>query len=135
MTPREGEGEAVAETLGAETMTDWVPAVEPLEHTTITVYVPGLTPAHAADWSETVPERETCRPWAKFACLLLSSEAVPQLPLTLVHALVVTETVDPVVLTEIPETATAGPAARVNGSAEAAATVRPERRKSDELRM
>jgi hypothetical protein len=116
-------------------MTDWVPAVEPLEHTTMTVYVPGLTPDQAADCSAAVPDRETWRPWAKFAWRLLSSEAVPQLPLTLVQALVVTETVDPVVLTEIPETAAAGPAARVKGRAEAAATVRPERRKSDELRM
>ncbi|GHH14054.1 hypothetical protein GCM10018780_54260 [Streptomyces lanatus] len=59
---------------------------------------------------------------------------MPQLPLTFVQVLVVTETVDPVVLTEIPDTAAAGPAATKRGS-EAAATVRPERRKSDELRM
>ncbi|GGX54937.1 hypothetical protein GCM10010321_85230 [Streptomyces chartreusis] len=65
----------------------------------------------------------------------MSSEAVPQLPFTFVHELVVTETVDPVVLTEIPETAWACAAATNRGSAEAAATVRPERRKSDELRM
>ncbi|GAA4005123.1 hypothetical protein GCM10022232_50770 [Streptomyces plumbiresistens] len=54
---------------------------------------------------------------------------MPQLPLTWVQALVVTETVEPVVLTEIPETAAAGVAVRASGSA-AAATVRPERRSS-----
>lgn len=51
---------------------------------------------------------------------------MPQLPLTWVQALVVTETVDPVVLTEMPETATAGVAA----SAATAAAIGPERRRN-----
>ncbi|GAA2514690.1 hypothetical protein GCM10010423_02170 [Streptomyces levis] len=50
------------------------------------------------------------------------------------HALVVTDTVEPVVLTEMPGPAAAGTAARARGSA-AAAMVRPERRTIDELRM
>ncbi len=108
----------------AETMTDWVPAVEPLEQTTTTVYVPGLTPDHAADWLMVVPDRATCRPWAKLAWRLPRSEALPQLPLFSVHELVTTETVDPVVLTEIPA-----------GSAAAAARVRPERRRNREFRI
>ncbi|GAA3772171.1 hypothetical protein GCM10022403_004320 [Streptomyces coacervatus] len=60
----------------------------------------------------------------------MSSEAVPQLPLLPVweHALVVTETVDPLVLTEIPDAAAAGTAARASGNAAAAAAVRAERR-------
>jgi hypothetical protein len=59
----------------------------------------------------------------------VSSEALPKLLPLLGQALVVTETVEPLVLTEIPEpTATADEAARVSGSAAAAATVRPERR-------
>lgn len=49
-----------------------------------------------------VPDRVTWRPWAKLPWLLVSSEAVPQLPLIWVHALVVTDTVEPVVLTEMP---------------------------------
>ncbi|GHI09857.1 hypothetical protein Scel_81780 [Streptomyces cellostaticus] len=119
---------------GAETMTDWEPAVEPLEQTTTTVYVPGLTPDQAADWLMVVPDRAACRPWAKFAWRLLSSEALPQLPLFSVHELVTTETVDPVVLTEIPEAAADGPASEA-GSAAAAARVRPERRRSREFRI
>lgn len=98
--------------------------------------MPGRTLDQAADCSVAVPVRETWRPWAKSDCLLFSSEAVPQLPLMLVlHALVVTETVDPVVLTEIPETAAAEPAATGRKRAEAAATVRPERRNSGDLRI
>jgi hypothetical protein len=45
-----------------------------------------------------------------------------------VQALVVTDTVEPLVLTEIPETAEAGGEARTNGSAAAAATGSPARR-------
>ncbi|GHD06930.1 hypothetical protein GCM10010313_25520 [Streptomyces violarus] len=59
---------------------------------------------------------------------------MPQLPLIWVHALVVTDTVEPVVLTEMPGPAAAGTAARARGRA-AAATVRPVRRTGDELRM
>lgn len=46
------------------------------------------------------------------------------------HALVVTETVVPVVLTEIPDAAPAVPAVRARGRAAAAVTVRPERSSS-----
>ncbi|GGT82240.1 hypothetical protein GCM10010256_47720 [Streptomyces coeruleorubidus] len=60
---------------------------------------------------------------------------MPQLPLIWVHVLVVTDTVEPVVLTEMPGPAEAGTEARARGSAAAAATVRPERRTGDELRM
>ncbi|GAA2474217.1 hypothetical protein GCM10010276_06730 [Streptomyces longisporus] len=55
---------------------------------------------------------------------------MPHAPLLLreEHALVVTETVDPLVLTEIPvPCAAAGTAARASGSAAAAAAVRAER--------
>jgi len=92
--------------------------------------VPGLTLDQAADCSVVVPDSDTCRPWAKLDWLLLSSEAVPQLPLLLVReqALVVTDTVDPLVLTEIPW-ATAGVTARASGSAVAAAAVTPARSK------
>ncbi len=44
ITPREGAGLDVAEIVGVEepeTITDWLPAVMLLAHTTITVYVPG----------------------------------------------------------------------------------------------
>jgi hypothetical protein len=127
MTPREGE--AVAEMVGAETTMDWVPAVVPFWHTTMTVYVPELTPDQLADCVLLVPVNGAWRPWAKFAWLLVSSEALPKLPLLPGQALVVTVTDDPLVLTEIPEPhAAADPAARVSGSAAAAATVRPERR-------
>ncbi len=71
---------------GAETITDWLPAVLPLEQTTTTVYVPGLTDDQAADWLTEVPDSATCRPWAKLACRLVSRAAVPQLPLIWVHA-------------------------------------------------
>ncbi|GGU65921.1 hypothetical protein GCM10010259_65300 [Streptomyces daghestanicus] len=134
MTPRDGE--AVAEMVGRfvgvgaadrETITVWVPAVLLFEHMTTTVYVPGLTPDHAAVWLVLVPERATWRPWAKDAWPLVSREAVPQAPLIWAQAAVVTETVDPVVLTEIPGPAAAGPAVRARGSA-AAATIGPERR-------
>ncbi|BBC29912.1 hypothetical protein SGFS_012060 [Streptomyces graminofaciens] len=58
----------VAEMVGvAETMIDWVPAVVPSLHTTITVYVPELTFAQAADWVTLVPDSVACRPWEKFA--------------------------------------------------------------------
>jgi hypothetical protein len=129
MTPRDGE--AVAEIVGVETgetMTDWVPAVLPLEHTTTTVYVPGLTFDQPADWRELDPVSAAWRPCEKFTWLLLRSEALPKLPLIRVHALVVTETVDPLVLTEMPGPADACPAIRVSGSAAAAAAVRPVRR-------
>ncbi len=57
-----------AEGLGAgDTTTDWVPAVLPLEHTTITVYVPAPTLDQAADWPEDVPDSATWRPCEKFA--------------------------------------------------------------------
>jgi hypothetical protein len=134
MTPRDGEAVAVAEIVGVaapETMIDWVPAVLLLKaHLTMTVYVPGLTFDQAADCSEVVPDRAAWRPWLKFAWLLVSSEAVPQPPVGAVreHAVVVTETVDPEVLTEMPGAAAAGPAVRASGSAATAATVRPERR-------
>ncbi|GAA4309891.1 hypothetical protein GCM10023086_29460 [Streptomyces venetus] len=139
MTPRDGEAEAVGdadlEGVGAgETTTDWVPAVVPSEQMTMTVYVPGETFDQAADWLVDVPERVTWRPWAKLPWLLVRSEAVPQLPLTWVQELVVTDTVEPVVLTEMPGPAAAGTAARARGSA-AAATVRPERRTGEVLRM
>jgi hypothetical protein len=136
MTPRVGEGlalrvgVAVAEIVGlAETITDWVPAVVPFWHITMTVYVPGLTFAQAADWRLLVPVNRAWRPWAKPDCPPASSDAWPKLPLAFMvgHALVVTVTVDPVVLTEIPVCAAAG-AARASGSAAAAARVRPERR-------
>ncbi|BBC29911.1 hypothetical protein SGFS_012050 [Streptomyces graminofaciens] len=65
-----------------------------------------------------------------------SSEAVPKVPLALFgHALVVTLTVEPVVLTEIPETAAADWAAAASGSAAAATTVRPERRSGLDIRI
>ncbi len=92
-----------------DTTTDCVPAVLPLEHTTITVYVPALTLDQAADCPADVPDSAAWRPCEKFAWPLLSSEAVPQWPLIWVHAEVLTETVFPVVLTEIPSAA-AGPA-------------------------
>ncbi|MGC0373303.1 phage tail tape-measure protein [Streptomyces sp. SAI-229] len=57
---------------------------------------------------------------------------MPQWPLTWVHELVLTETVDPVVLTEIPAAA-AGPAG-VSASTAAAATG-PERSSGFEVRM
>ncbi|GAA3244700.1 hypothetical protein GCM10020256_70680 [Streptomyces thermocoprophilus] len=122
---------------GAETITDWVPAVCWSEQITITVYVPGPTSDQAADWLTPVPDRATWRPWAKLDWLLLSSDAVPQLPLICVQALVTTDTVEPVVLTEMPEPrAAAGPAAvSASGNAAAAATVRPVRRRRAELRM
>ncbi len=85
-----------------------------------------MTFDQAADCDEALPDRATCRPWAKLVWLLLSSEAVPQLPLIWVHADVVTETVEPVVLTEMPESAAAG-AASARVSAAAAAAVGPER--------
>ncbi|GAA5035211.1 hypothetical protein GCM10023335_80690 [Streptomyces siamensis] len=76
-----------------------------------------------------VPVSGIWRPWAKFACPLESNEAMPKLLPLLGHALVVTVTALPLVLTEIPDArATADGAARVSGSAAAAATVRPERR-------
>jgi hypothetical protein len=54
MTPRDGAavalGRAVADgTAERETMTVWVPAVLLLEHTTMTVYVPGPMFDQAAD--------------------------------------------------------------------------------------
>jgi hypothetical protein len=95
----------------------------------MTVKVPGPTPVQAADWLLLVPVSGICRPWAKFACPLESSEASPKLLPLLGQALVVTETDVPLVLTEIPEPqATAAGAARASGSAAVAATVRPERR-------
>ncbi|CAM5708199.1 hypothetical protein SCANM63S_03260 [Streptomyces canarius] len=108
--------------------------MRPLEQTTTTVYVPGFTPVQAADWLTDVPDRAICRPWAKFACRLVSRAAVPQLPLIRVQALVTTETVVPVVLTEMPETAADGPASAA-GRAAAAARVRPERSGSREVCM
>ncbi|BBC97766.1 hypothetical protein SRO_6590 [Streptomyces rochei] len=118
----------------ADTITDWLPAVLPLEQTTTTVYVPGLTLDQAADWLIVVPDRATWRPCAKFAWLLVSRAAVPQLPLIWVHALVTTETLDPVVLTEMPETAAEG-AASTAGSTAAAARVGAKRSMDMELRI
>lgn len=60
---------------------------------------------------------------------------MPQLPLSWAQAVVVTDTVVPVVLTEIPGPAGAGAAARATGSTVAAARVAPERRSGDEMRM
>ncbi|GGT39981.1 hypothetical protein GCM10010254_69810 [Streptomyces chromofuscus] len=111
---------------GAETITDWVPAVLPFAHMTTTVYVPGVTFVQAAFCRALEPVTGTRRPWAKVAWPLLRSEAVPQLPFSWVQALVVTETVEPLVLTEIPEFAAAGPATRASGSA-AAVTAAPRR--------
>src|SRR3954466_4816679 len=127
ITPRDGEGEAVADGMRAggsagETMTDWVPAVVPFEHLTITVWVPESTSDQAADCSEPVPERATWRPWEKFDWSPASRDAVPQLPLSWAHAVVVTETVEPVVLTEMPGPEAAGPAS-ARGSAAATARV------------
>lgn len=45
--------------VAAVTMTDWVPAVVPSLHTTITVYVPGPTFAQEADCVVLVPVRVT----------------------------------------------------------------------------
>jgi hypothetical protein len=76
-----------------------------------------------------VPDNGIWRPWEKFICPLASSEAPPKLLPLLGQELVVTETLDPLVLTEIPEPkAVADGAVRVSGSAATAATVRPERR-------
>ncbi|GHD86062.1 hypothetical protein GCM10010508_12330 [Streptomyces naganishii JCM 4654] len=58
----------VAEIVGVEepeTITDWLPAVMLLAHTTITVYVPGLMLCQAADWLTFVPVNATWRPWVK----------------------------------------------------------------------
>nr|BBJ48937.1 hypothetical protein SAVMC3_15660 [Streptomyces avermitilis] len=108
-------------------MMDWVPAVEPFAQTTTTVYVPGLTLDQTPDWLMFDPVSIARRPWVKFAWPLESSEALPRLPLNGVHVVVATETLLPLVLTEIPEfQAAAAGEARVRGSA-AAATARPER--------
>ncbi|GAA1420027.1 hypothetical protein GCM10009601_17780 [Streptomyces thermospinosisporus] len=63
----------------------------------------------------------------------MSSEAVPQLPLIWVHAVVVTDTVDPEVLTEMPAAAAGG--ARERASAAAAAAVGPVRIRGFAKRM
>ncbi|GHB39667.1 hypothetical protein GCM10010377_33110 [Streptomyces viridiviolaceus] len=60
---------------------------------------------------------------------------MPQLPFSRAQAVVMTDTVDPLVLTEIPGPAETDPAAGARGSATAAATVRPERRSGDGMRM
>lgn len=86
----------------------------------------------AVDWLTVVPAKVAFRPSAKLPWLLVRSEPVPQTPVVRFweHALVVTETVVPVVLTEIPDAAPAVPAVRARGRAAAAVTVRPERSSS-----
>ncbi|GAB2970489.1 hypothetical protein GCM10023080_037580 [Streptomyces pseudoechinosporeus] len=139
MTPRVGEGEGVrvgegdrggevvTEIVGLEpvdTVTDWVPAVVPFAQTTMTVYVPELTPDQEALWLPALLVSGTWRPWAKLAWPLESSEASPPVG----HAVVFTWTVDPLEVTVICVfTAAAGPAVRASGSAAVAATVRPAR--------
>ncbi|GAB3174604.1 hypothetical protein GCM10027162_20210 [Streptomyces incanus] len=111
-----------------------VPAVVPFEHITITVWVPEPTSDQAADCPEPVPDRATWRPGEKFDWSLPSRDAVPQPPLCWAHAVVVPETVEPVVLTKTPGPEEAGPVS-ARGSATAAATVSPERGRGFEQRM
>jgi len=122
----DGDGVAVAEIVGlvpVDTVMDWVPAVVPFSQTTMTVYVPELTPDHEALWL-LVPDSAAWRPWAKLVCPLDSSEALPPPG----HEVVFTWTVDPLEVTVICVfTAAAGPAVRASGSAAEAATVRPAR--------
>ncbi|GGM08191.1 hypothetical protein GCM10010129_60140 [Streptomyces fumigatiscleroticus] len=81
-----------------------------------------------------MPDSGSWRPWAKVVWPLLSREAVPHRSPIRLHAPVVTETVVPLVLTEIPEAATAAPAAGARGSA-AATRVTPGRRSGWSVRM
>ncbi|GHJ42355.1 hypothetical protein Sm713_79640 [Streptomyces sp. TS71-3] len=116
-----GGGEMVAGAVVASaTLTLPVPAVVPSLHITITVCAPDVTFAHEALWL--VPMLSVaCRPWAKIAWPLESSEAFPPCG----QAEVATRTVEPVAETLTP-TADAVCAARVSGRVSAAAA-RPDR--------
>jgi hypothetical protein len=110
---------AVVAPLATETVP--VPAVVPSLHITITVWEPDDTFDQEALRLEPDVVSVACRPWAKMACPLESSEAFPPLG----HADVETLTVEPVADTLTPAANAVWPA-RADGRKRAAA-VRPER--------
>jgi hypothetical protein len=68
MPPSTPRGELVAEIVGGgPTVTDRVPAVAPLPHTTVTVYVPAPTFPHEPFWVEGPSLRVARRPFEPFA--------------------------------------------------------------------